>query len=114
MKKEIKQQVHSIEYEGNMINVLHVDGMHEDIGESGVCALCGFKVRKGNHSWMVQMSNGMAGINADNGIVLLPTDMFLDGIDPHQMSLGFFEIGAECRKQLPSEFVVKWSNVVSA
>lgn len=117
-KKQINQQLHTIQLYGETVDVLHILGWHGVGGAESACALCGFKIRNGNHSWMVQQSNGLGhevkaqyGIDCNDGDVLLPVDLYQgspDNSDPKQISLGFFQIGSECRKQLPAKFVVKW------
>lgn len=114
MKGNITTEIHTFQYEGETIDVLHIVGAKTENSQDGACELCGFKIRKGNHSYMIQRANGKCGVESHIGQVYLPTNMFINGKDPHQMSLGFFEIGSECRKQLPAKFVTKRSNIVSA
>lgn len=114
MKKKITATTHTYQYEDGIIEVLHITGATPDYSKDGACELCGFKIRNGNHSYMIQRANGRCDVESNDGHVYLPADILRDGKDPHQISLGFFEIGSECRKQLPAKFVTKRSNIRGA
>lgn len=111
-KKQINQELLTVQIDGETVDVLHISGWHGVGGAESACALCGFKIPNGNHSWMVQIGNGCGVGHGKQGSILLPVDLYQgspDTSDPKQISLGFFQIGSECRKQLPAKFVVKWA-----
>ena len=114
MKKKITAKIHTYQYEGDIIEVLHITGATRNDSRDDGCELCGLKIRNGNHSYMIQRANGMCGVESNDGDVYLPAGILRDGNDPHQISLGFWQIGSECRKQLPEQFVTKRSNIVGA
>jgi hypothetical protein len=114
MKKKITAKTHTYQYEGDIIEVLHITGATRNDSRDDGCELCGLKIRNGNHSYMIQRANGMCGVESNDGHVYLPAGILRDGNDPHQISLGFWQIGSECRKQLPEQFVTKRSNIVGA
>lgn len=110
-KRQIVAIPGSAEINGERVEILNVRGWHGTYHNDGSCALCGLKIRNGNHSWFVQIANGHpegatleGGLNLHDGQTLLPTHTFYDH---GQASLGFYEIGSECRKRLPQTFVTQ-------
>ena len=75
---------------------------------SDQCCLCGLKIRNGGkHSYLVHKMNG-----GRTGRTLLRCDIS-ELWDLAGLSQGGSAIGAECRKKLPAEFVLKntdWDN----
>jgi len=107
MPRKITPEILTVQYKGKPLEILLVHGSYAD--EHGFpidrCVLCGFKPRKGVHSyWVHKAIGGWA-----EGIELLP---FFDSdgndlSDGGTLSQGWFEVGSECRKQLPERFVQK-------
>ena len=75
------------------------NGYHES------CGLCGFEIPNADHSYLIHKLNGGF---PDDQITLLRCDIpkLWDDFD---VSQGGFAVGAECRKKLPAEFVLKIS-----
>lgn len=66
------------------------------------CSVCGFKIRAGKHSFGIHKYNGYI----DGFTVLLPVD---GSHDDKNYSQGYFAIGSDCKKYLPKEFVINWT-----
>ena len=97
-KKELKFKLEKMKLrDGSEIEVLKF----EDIGVEGdgdACCICNYRLRKGQHSWIVHKFNG-------SNIILPvePEELW----NNYSISQGASAIGAECRKQLPKQFVKK-------
>lgn len=75
---------------------------HLEDHEDNQCAMCGFKIRHGKHSFLIHKYNGFV-----NGFAtLLPVD---GSHDAANYSQGYVAIGSDCKKHLPKEFVLAWS-----
>ena len=99
--------------DGREFDVLEVESGLENMDMSdNQCCLCGLKIRNGGkHSYLVHKMNG-----GRTGRTLLRCDI-ADLWDltkaGARVSQGGSAIGAECRKKLPAEFVLKvseWDN----
>ena len=90
-------------------DVLEVESGLENLDMSdNQCCLCGLKIRNGGkHSYSVHKMNG-----GKTGTTLLRCDIE-ELWNDMSVSQGGSAIGAECRKKLPTEFVLKrsdWDN----
>ena len=95
--------------DGGEFDVLEVESGLENMDmSSDQCCLCGLKIRNGGrHSYLVHKMNG-----GRTGRTLLRCDI-AELWDLAGVSQGGSAIGAECRKKLPAEFVLKvseWDN----
>lgn len=112
MPRNITTETFTVEHNGKPLDILHVHGTHaEEHGVDGVkCFICGFKPRKGAHTYWVHIGIGPFVKGVDIHYELLP---FFDdegnnlNDDGTEISLGWWEVGAECRKRLPEKFVLK-------
>ena len=96
---------------GREFEVLAVRSGLENLDmSSDQCCLCGLKIRNGGrHSYLVHKLNGGSW---DDQVTLLRCDIE-ELWDDMSVSQGGSAIGAECRKKLPAEFVLKvsdWDN----
>lgn len=91
---------------GNEFDVLVVTSGLENMDMSdNKCCLCGLKIRNGGkHSYLVHKMNG-----GKSSQTLLRCDIQELWHDM-SVSQGGSAIGAECRKKLPTEFVLKLSD----
>ena len=100
-------------HNGKEYEVLEVESGLEHMDMSNdKCCLCGLKIRNGGkHSYLIHKMNG-----GRTGTTLLHCDI-PDLWDTTKAGAGVSQggsaIGAECRKKLPAEFVLKvsdWDN----
>lgn len=96
--------VHTVDYKGQPLEVVATENAYANehgLDVDGKCFVCGFKPRKGAHTYWVHVSNTQF---LGKNLILLPFDA--DANDSG-LSLGWWEIGSECRKLLPEKFVQK-------
>jgi len=111
MPRKITPEILTVKHNGKPLEILLVHGSYSD--EHGVpisqCFLCGFKPRKGEHSYWVHKAIGGWAESTPNCQQLLPffDDDGNDLSDDLDISQGWFEVGSECQKQLPERFVRK-------
>ena len=94
----------TVQYNGQPLNILVTEGTHaaeHGLQHDGKCFLCGFKPRKGAHTYWVNVANTRF---LTENYELLPFDT--DHNDA-ELTLGWWEIGAECRKRIPPKFTKK-------
>lgn len=116
MTRNITTEIFPAEFKGKKFEVLVVSGTHAEehgLTVGGECYICGFKPRKGMHTYWVHVSNRK--FATEEGLELLPfvgedgAELFA-AEDEAEVSLGWWEIGSECRKRLPEKFVQKKKN----
>jgi hypothetical protein len=106
--RRVEWEIRTVMGGGREIPILYVKKVKGEDAVNNQCRLCGLKVR-GEHAYIMQMFNGDAGDEGD-GAFFLPTDDFWDD---YNLSRGGTAVGAECRKQLPQEYVLQvkgWRN----
>lgn len=96
---------------GNQFEVLAIQSGSENLDMStDKCCLCGWKIRNGGkHSYLVHKLNG----NFEGAYNTLLRCDIPELWHDMRVSQGGSAIGAECRKKLPAEFVLKvsdWDN----
>jgi hypothetical protein len=97
-KKELKFKLEKMQIrDGSEIEVLKFDDIGVE-GDGAACCICNLRLRKGQHSWFVHKYNGSN--------IILPVEPEALWND-YSISQGASAIGAECRKQLPPQFVKK-------
>ena len=105
ISKKVVFEKETLQINGEAVEVLNiVEGLgHMDMSNNK-CCLCGLTIRNGNHSYGIHKANiGSAEITL---LPVLPLWLWED----YEISQGGSAIGSECRKQLPAEYVVKYSN----
>lgn len=102
-KQEIAFDIQTMQVDGRDIEVLVVSAGLDRLGntDEDQCVLCGFKIRAGKHSYAIHQKNG----GVDGKPVLLPVNEEVS----ERESLGFWAIGSDCRKRLPQQFVINWT-----
>lgn len=98
----------TVQIHGKPVEILVTDGAYANehgMSVDGKCFLCGFKPRKGDHSYWIHLAIGFG----NKALELMPffDDDGNDLSDGGTYSQGWFEIGSECRKRLPEKFVQK-------
>ena len=98
LKKQLKYQVEKrVLAEGLELEVLVFENINPNPLD-GACCLCGLKLRKGEHTWVVHKYNGFKTL-----LPVEPEELWRDD----RVTQGAVAVGAECRKQLPPEFTKK-------
>jgi hypothetical protein len=103
--KKVVFEKETLEYNGESIEVLNiVQGLEHMDMSNNKCCLCGLTIRNGNHSYSIHKSN--IGPSSMTLLPVSPSWLWED----YEISQGGSAIGSECRKQLPAEYVIKWSD----